>query len=103
MGLRAKWNLGDYRIPMAELVIVAVLFWGVVCGDAASDIVGNVCLRGTTLVDALQIRKRTELQLANPPRRWATIYDDPDRRDIASELMGEHRMEGGQFRDEEMG
>lgn len=103
MGLRARLNLGDCWIPLAELVIVAGLFWSVVCGDAASDIVGNVCLRGRTLVDACRIRKQTESQLANAPRSWATIYDDQDTRNIASELMTAHRVEAGRFQDEEMG
>lgn len=62
-----NWRESDVRIlthipgaflPLAELLLVLGLFWGVICGNVMTDVIGTVIFRRSTLAQGWEIMER---------------------------------------------
>lgn len=72
-----RWT--DRVPPLAELLILGGLFWGIVCGNGASEVAGGV-LDGFSWNEALRIATRNEALFAN-----RTV---PSNADLGSSVEG---------------
>ena len=73
-----RWT--DRVPPLAELLILGGLFWGVICGNGASEVAGGVLLNGFSWNEALRIATRNEALFAN-----RTV---PSNADLGSSVEG---------------
>ena len=83
-------RLGGAPAPLAELLVVSMLFWTIVCGKATSELIGDILYHGCTLTGSLELQKReprpTKLSTSNcrlAPESNSALVDlllDHDRR-----------------------
>lgn len=68
----SRWT--DRVPPLAELLIVGVLFWGIICGNLASEVAGGM-LDGFSWDDTLRIVARNEAMFAHRRTRSLAELD----------------------------
>jgi len=95
-------------IPLAELVTVGVLFWGIVCANAAADLLEGMVLQGHPFEESLRVMKRdAALQQDREPRSYADLAGGLEGSVVGlgegmpdvMELFGDHERQSGSGND----
>jgi len=83
----SKPRFDSHRVPLAELVIVTVLFWTIISLNVTSDVLGNVLLSGQTFEGAWQVVRLNENLHRHPAK---PVLQKLEGEGPAIELIADH-------------